>query len=529
MDGTDALGMGMGVVAVVVTNIALLIQKHSSNVERGKPLYKRWRFWIGFVVNAAAEIGLSGPASLFAPLVLLAPLGGVGVVVNALLARFGCVCGIKEALSFTEWFATFSIMCGVILVAVSGPGGHSEVVLDELPALFSQPIFLAFIIPAFLFIFWTLFLFPPCTCAQTEFALRIRPKEGSIKRTIISGSSAGCCGAVSVLSLKITAKTIVEFFGGHIPYPPPLSIICFVVLAVCAPLQLYVLNLSLSCGRATFCIPLYLSLTMLFMSFLGGILFNEFVTLMRDPYPLYLILYIAGCSMIMFGLALLSFKQQFRDVRSVAPESGPSRPSQISLVKQPSCDSTDGAAAEPPSAEALSGSAVNASSLTAAGQSSGPAGASVAPAATTYAVAHPRPTASGTVEVPASQLGVNGYLCKGGLDHIASTPWAGVSGSEPSLASRLNLRPSSPYSPKAGSAASTPISLSPSTSGDWSSYQMPSMPEPSSSRGNEREALTIPEEVIEQIRRVQSLYVPDRAAEPRLRRTLDAAPRGEEK
>jgi len=103
----------------VLTNIALLIQKHSANVEKGRPLYKRWRFIFGFLLNTGSEIGLSAPASLFAPLALLAPLGGVAVVVNALLTRFGCVCGIKEKLSYLEWVATLCVMGGVALVAFS--------------------------------------------------------------------------------------------------------------------------------------------------------------------------------------------------------------------------------------------------------------------------------------------------------------------------------------------------------------------------------------------------------------------------
>jgi len=60
---------------------------------------------------------------------------------------------------------------------------------------------------------------------------------------------------------------------------------------------------------------------MLFISFLGGILFYEFGSLLREPFPLYLILYVSGCGMVLLGLAILSYKQQFRDnAVAVAPE-----------------------------------------------------------------------------------------------------------------------------------------------------------------------------------------------------------------
>ena len=46
----------------MLTNIALLIQKHSAHVEAGRPLHRRYRFWAGFLLNTGSEVGLSAPA-----------------------------------------------------------------------------------------------------------------------------------------------------------------------------------------------------------------------------------------------------------------------------------------------------------------------------------------------------------------------------------------------------------------------------------------------------------------------------------
>ena len=35
---------------------AVLMQKHSADVEKGLPLYRRWRFWLGFLVNMGSEV-----------------------------------------------------------------------------------------------------------------------------------------------------------------------------------------------------------------------------------------------------------------------------------------------------------------------------------------------------------------------------------------------------------------------------------------------------------------------------------------
>lgn len=79
-----------------------------------------------------------------------------------------------------------------------------------------------------------------------------------------------------------------------------------------APFQLYLLNLSLAAGQATFAVPLYISLLMLFMSFFGGAVFDEYKALLRPPMPLYAVLYFFGCTLVALGLVGLSMGQRRR-------------------------------------------------------------------------------------------------------------------------------------------------------------------------------------------------------------------------
>ena len=68
------LGMGCSVASTILTNLGILVQKHSADVEAGKPLWRRWRFWIGFTLNLGSEAGLTTVALALAPLSFIAPL-----------------------------------------------------------------------------------------------------------------------------------------------------------------------------------------------------------------------------------------------------------------------------------------------------------------------------------------------------------------------------------------------------------------------------------------------------------------------
>jgi len=364
-----ALGLTLSLMSVVLTNIALLIQKHSAHVEAGRPLHRRYRFWAGFLLNTGSEVGLSAPAQLFAPLALLAPTGGVAVAFNALIARFGCVCGIREELSLLGWLATLCITSGVVLVAVAGPGGSSEVCVDQLSEYMTRPAFLAWLCPSVLLVATTLTLFPPVCPGNADGASkpgpfgrwrhRVRPSEDSSALTALSAVTAAACGAFSVLSLKIVMATISQWASGAVSAPPPLSFLCFVALLTCAPMQLYILNLSLASGKATFAIPIYLSVTMLFMSFLGGTLFAEFDSLLREPYPLFLCLYVFGCLMVLLGLLVLAREQRRRSHTAIAPELSKRRPPPVQAPDDSAADvAHEVTAAEPSHAAAAAAAAV---------------------------------------------------------------------------------------------------------------------------------------------------------------------------
>lgn len=113
--------------------------QHSAHVDEGKPVIIRWRFWIGFALNAGSELAVTSVSLVMAPLSLLIAFGGFSVIFNGMLSHFGflkCVqhydhtfFGAKahsaydtEKLKPKDWYATLIVLLGATLVSISGPG-----------------------------------------------------------------------------------------------------------------------------------------------------------------------------------------------------------------------------------------------------------------------------------------------------------------------------------------------------------------------------------------------------------------------
>ena len=305
------------------------MQKHSADVEKGLPLYRRWRFWLGFLVNMGSEVGLTTVALALAPLSFIAPLAGLAVVFNAVIAHLGLVPGVKERMGCQEWLATACIMGGVTLVAISGPGGGDEspaqMAVADLPAAFDQLAFHIYAIIAAVIVFaWLVLTEQRCSRTLRE---RYRPHDDSQLASIGSSFTAAVTSGFSIIFLKVVALGVAEWAGQKI-FPPPIVFICLGCLCVSAPLQLYLLNMTLASGRATFTIPLYLSLTMLLTSASGGVLFSEFeFVARRDPAPLWLVVYGVAVLIVMVALVWLSSRQEAKAQKSRTRDSNRPSPS----------------------------------------------------------------------------------------------------------------------------------------------------------------------------------------------------------
>ena len=300
-----ALGMGFAAVSLLTSTTALLIQKFSTIHEAGLPCHKRWRFWLGCGINLGSEASCSTTAVALAPLALLAPLSGLGVVFNAVLAHTGCVCGVKERLPPSGWVSTGVIILGIILVATSGPGSaeSTDFTMDDAPRLLSRPGFVALELTLVAYVFGWLLLTHATAFHQCK---PTRP----VVVAWCSAVAASCCSALSITALKFAVKGVSEMVETK-PWKAPRDVWwgCLAALCTVAPSQLYFLNYALSAGNATFAIPIYLATNVALVSLIGGLMFHEFDTLVRTPEPLYLLMYITGLLTLCAGLFALARNQ----------------------------------------------------------------------------------------------------------------------------------------------------------------------------------------------------------------------------
>lgn len=311
-----ALGLGLQVFSTIGSCIGLLVQKLSADVEQGLPVWRRWRFWLGFALNAVSKAVFTNLAVLLLPLSVIAPFSGLSIVINAILAHAGCVPGVKERMGCVEWAATALIMVSVGVVAFAG-SAHSEEHMDVVARLseaFLQPPFIAFACCSTCLAFLWILLFKQ---QRIPWLLRYRPVANSRLAVVGSALGAGLSGAVGVTFLKATSVGIRRWVTSSTP-PSPLMWGCAGTLCFTIPLEFYLLNLALENGRATFALPVFLSSLAMFVSMSGGFLLSEYEALFRcQPAGVWLAVYIGANIHALVGVGILSWQQDSRAMESM--------------------------------------------------------------------------------------------------------------------------------------------------------------------------------------------------------------------
>ncbi|EOD19841.1 hypothetical protein EMIHUDRAFT_458663 [Emiliania huxleyi CCMP1516] len=263
----QSLGVGLAALSALISTFALLIMKHSADVEKGLPLRPsckhpwRKRWWIGFIMNTGSELGISTFALMFVPMTVIAPVNGSAVIFSALVARLGWVSDriyritqVREYLSYLEWLALLIAVTGIVLCAVFGPSPENTLPLPEVQEQFSGAPFLALAIPAGVYVVLCVAILVITTAVEDP------PKAAELW--------------VTWLALG--------------------------VLVASAPTQLWLLNWALGSGKASFTVPLYTVMIISTNIVLGGLLFDEFACLSRAY------LFVCAFVMVVVGVCLLS-------------------------------------------------------------------------------------------------------------------------------------------------------------------------------------------------------------------------------
>lgn len=124
---TFGWGVALSMVADAFIAIALCIQKHAHNINKGpdgKPVVSFLKlpiWWAGILLNVFGEAGNAYAYSL-APASVVAPVGSISVVVNEII----CVTFLKEPLRRRDMVGLCAVIGGVVLVILGVPESSEE-------------------------------------------------------------------------------------------------------------------------------------------------------------------------------------------------------------------------------------------------------------------------------------------------------------------------------------------------------------------------------------------------------------------
>ena len=120
-------GVILSIVADIIIAVSLNIQKyaHNANMDSAgepiKPFYTIPTWWAGMLLNIGGELG-NMFAYGFAPASVVAPVGSVGVVANAVIA----VTWLKEPFRGRDGVGLVAVITGVVLVIFGVPEGEAK-------------------------------------------------------------------------------------------------------------------------------------------------------------------------------------------------------------------------------------------------------------------------------------------------------------------------------------------------------------------------------------------------------------------
>ncbi|KAL1499276.1 hypothetical protein AB1Y20_011486 [Prymnesium parvum] len=323
-----ALGFPLMVAASLLTSTGLILMKQSAVVEAGLPIYRRFRWLLGFFLMAILSTLCDGTAYSLLPLAVVASFAGLNIVFTMLIASTGWICP-KEPLSSAELSAAALIVIGVGTASACGPrppeGGPASVAQVE--AQFGDAGFLAFLVVALLSVLGTLLI----RRLKADFF-----GAAPLVSTALSAYSAAACGAICALSLKCVALVLRKTFSGDTAGWGSWSTwLALVGLVFSGPVQFYMLHSALSSGRVALAVPVYQCLLILLTILAGGLFYHELHGLL----PWQVVGFSVGLAACVFGLIVLT---SLDATRSTPPQL--SKPAQ--QLPAPAAELPAGAATE---------------------------------------------------------------------------------------------------------------------------------------------------------------------------------------
>lgn len=297
-----------------------------SSLSSSRLLVLRWRWWVGFLFLGVFATTLEAVVFSLVPLTTVAPFAGLTIVFSLMLATSGLITS-REQLQPTEVGGAALVVVGVMLVGAFGPRDTivGDGALEHVLGMVHRPLRLAavqdehgslhealstlthwrFIVLATVGLIavgaWLVVLKSPAL--RQHKLLLTRPALV----TTFSAFTAATCGALSQTFLKVVAMAVrislqdpsVSRFG---PWRQPQMWLAVSGLLICAPTQLYLLDVTLASGAVSFAVPVYQVMLISLEVGAGAIFFLE----LEDMRPLGLLAFATGVMVASAGLFILS-------------------------------------------------------------------------------------------------------------------------------------------------------------------------------------------------------------------------------
>ncbi|XP_059453578.1 probable magnesium transporter NIPA6 [Corylus avellana] len=212
-------------------------------------------WWIGMVTMIVGELS-NFVAYMFAPAVLVTPLGALSIIVSAILAHFF----LKEKLQKMGILGCVLCIVGSTLIVLHAPSERSLTSVEEIWELATQPAFLLYTASAI--------------AVSLLLILYFEPRHGQTNIMVYVGICS-IIGSLTVMSIKAVGIAIKLTFEGSSQVACFQTWVFVMVAITCVITQLNYLNKALDTFNAALVSPIYYALFTSLTIFASAIMFKD--------------------------------------------------------------------------------------------------------------------------------------------------------------------------------------------------------------------------------------------------------------
>ncbi|XP_059647507.1 probable magnesium transporter NIPA6 isoform X2 [Cornus florida] len=212
-------------------------------------------WWAGMVTMIVGEVA-NFVAYVYAPAVLVTPLGALSIIVSAVLAHFM----LKEQLRQMGVLGCVSCVVGSVVIVIHAPQEHTPTSVQEIWTLATQPAFLIYVAATLSIVL--------------ALILHFEPRYGQTNILVYLGicSLMGSLTVVSIKAIGIAIKLTLEGIS-QIGYPQ--SWFFLTVAIICVITQLNYLNKALDTFNAAVVSPIYYAMFTTLTIIASAIMFKD--------------------------------------------------------------------------------------------------------------------------------------------------------------------------------------------------------------------------------------------------------------